>query len=85
MVPLVREGSKPSDGRQNFRGHVIGGVEAPVGNKVPDLFKVERRFRVKIVARHDRGVDRRAALFSRKRAMTSSPGTGFTLPLFKSS
>jgi hypothetical protein len=28
--------------------------------------------------------EERAALFSRKRAITPSPGIGFTLPLFKS-
>jgi len=55
------------------------------GDKIPNLRKVKCSFRMEIVACHEPRVDLRLALFSRKRATTSSPGIGFTLPLFKSS
>ena len=74
---------------QNIYDESVGDVEVSLGNKFPDLIKIEGGFRAKIVAGHlsrlEPGWERRAALFSRKRAMTSSPGMGFTLPLFKSS
>jgi hypothetical protein len=60
-------------------------VEIIVGDEIPNLIKVPRRFRMEVVAAHEPYGDRRLALFSRKRAMTSSPGMGFTLPLSKSS
>jgi hypothetical protein len=87
-MALVWERQQLIESGQNIYDYSVGGVEVSLGNKFPDLIKIEG-FRVKIVARHlsrlEPGWERRAALFSRKRAMTSSPGMGFTLPLFKSS
>src|ERR1700694_162011 len=52
----------------------------------PNLVEVRQGFRVEVVYDHEPGWERRAAaLFSRKWASTSSPGMGFTLPLFRSS
>ena len=72
-------------------GKNVSGVQGDVSN-LDDLdllfAKIKRDgFRVKIVTGHLSRLEpeRRAALFSRKRAITSSPGMGFTLPLFKSS
>ena len=84
-VPLMRKRYKRVDPPQKICNHSIGGIETILGDEIPNPIEIKLRLRMKIVARHDPGVDRRAALFSRKRARTSSPGTGFTLPLFKSS
>jgi hypothetical protein len=85
FVALVRERDKGVDAGQNIRNQLVGGVEIIVGDKIPNLIKVPRRLQVEVVAAHEPYCDRRVALFSRKRAMTWSPGMGFTLPLSKSS
>ncbi len=93
FMALVWERQQLIEGGQNICDHSAGGVEVGIqislGNKFPNLVKIKGSFRVEIVAGHlsrlEPDWERRAALFSRKRAKTSSPGMGFTLPLFKSS
>lgn len=92
-MALVWERCQLIEGGQNTCNRPVGSVEAVPGNELPNLVKIEGGFRVEIVTGHlprlvarlEPVRERRAALFSRKRAMTSSPGMGFTLPLFKSS
>ena len=55
------------------------------GYEFPDVFKVDRGFRVKIVVLVHRWAARHASLLAFNRALTSAPPTGFTLPLFRSS
>jgi hypothetical protein len=54
----------------------VGGIEIICANELSNLVKVRAGFRVKIVSGHQ---------LSRKYATTSSPGMGFTLPVFRSS
>jgi len=65
--------------------HPVGSVKIILSNEIPNLIEIDGGFRVEIVSAHEPGCERRATLFSRKRAITSSPVIGFTLPLFKSS
>jgi hypothetical protein len=70
---------------QYILDYLVGGVEIILGDEIPNLIKINRGVRVEIIAGHEPGGDRRAALFSRNRALTSSPETGLTLPLFRAS
>ena len=63
----------------------VGGIEAIPATEFPNLVKVETGFRVKIIRDLEAVGFRRAALFSRKWAVTSSREMGVTLPLFRSS
>src|SRR6266496_2601169 len=89
FMALVGERHQLIEGGQNICNHTVGGVEVGLANEFPNLVKIEGGLRVEIVTGHlprlEPGWERRAALFSRKRVITSSPGIGFTLPLFKSS
>jgi hypothetical protein len=50
-MALVWERQQLIEGGQNIYDYPVGGVEVSLGNKFPDLIKIEG-FRVKIVARH---------------------------------
>jgi hypothetical protein len=87
-MALMREGHQCFDASHNIPAHFVGCFQTALGDKIPNLGKVKRRrarFRMEIAACHVLRVDLRLALFSRKRATTSSQGMGFTLPLFRSS
>ena len=81
----MREANEHVDPAQKVCNHSIGGIETILGDEIPNTIEIKLRLRMKAVSGHEPGVDRRAALFSRRRAITCSPGIGFTLPLFKSS
>jgi len=81
----MRKRHQRVDAGQNIPNHLVGGVEIILGDEILNLAKINRRFRVEIVAGHEPGGARRAALFSRNRAITSPPEMGFILPLFRSS
>src|ERR1022692_3441110 len=84
MAP-VGEGYQSFDGGQNLPDHPVGSIKTIRRDESPNLVEVVDRSGVKLVAGHESGWDRRAALLSRKWARTSSPGMGFTLPAFRSS
>ncbi len=65
--------------------YFVGSVEVILGNEISNLIKINRGVGVKIIAGHEPAGNRRAALFSRNRVLTSSPETGLTLPLFRAS
>ncbi|HWF07152.1 MAG TPA: hypothetical protein VG297_01750 [Bryobacteraceae bacterium] len=68
-----------------FRNQLDGGFGVIRADEIPNLVKVTTDFRVEVIGNHSPGCVRRAALFSRKWATTSSREMGFILPLFRSS
>ena len=83
-MPLAWKRNKGTNGGKNILDYAIGGVEIIHGDKIPDFVEVRQGFRVKVEPVHERR-ERCAALLAAKCASTSSPGIGFTLPLFSSS
>src|ERR1700720_4007594 len=66
-MALVWERQQRIESGQNIYDESVGGVEVSLGNKFPDLIKIEGGFRVKIVAGHlsrlEPGWERGAAVF----------------------
>ena len=86
MIPHRRGSRYQSfDGGQNLPDHPDGSIEIIRRDESPNLVEIVDGSGVKLVAGHESGWERRAALLSRKWAKTSSPGMGFTLPAFRSS
>src|ERR1022692_3255482 len=84
MAP-VRKGYQSTDGGQELPDHPVGSIKIIRRDESPNLVEIVDGLGVEIVAGHESGWERRAALLSRKWARTSSPGMGLTLPAFRSS
>ena len=63
--------------------HPIGSAEVLSRNELPYFVEIGGGFRVKLISGHER-LARRAALLARRRAKTSSPLMGFTVPFLSS-
>ena len=83
-VASVGNRNKRGNGRFNSIDQPVSSVRVILCDKLPNGVKVKLCFLVERLADHRRSA-RRAALLARRRANTSSPGMGFTLPLASSS
>ena len=83
-MPRVRKCYCRLNAPLNLANHTVGIVHAVFGDVLPDVVQINLCFRMKIVSGHASS-ERLAALLAANRAMTSSPGTSFTLPFLTSS
>ena len=82
-VAYARKRDKGMDRFVDFFRRPIGSVQAVASDVFPDLVKIGVRFWVENKFAHEPA--RRSLLFNRSLAKASSPSTGFTRPLLRSS
>ena len=82
-MTLVGSSNEPPNRREDAVANAIGGIDAILGDEVPDLVEVDFCFWMKRELVHPRA--RRSSLLRCRRSSTSSPLIGFTCPLLISS
>jgi hypothetical protein len=78
-MTLVGSSNEPPNRRGDVVADAIGGIDAVLGDEIPDLDEVDFRFWMKREFVHPRA--RGSSLLRCKRSSTSSPLIGFTCPL----